>query len=450
MSLAHGAEPKTRMTADAGRLRVVALRVPLRPLEVILAAAEGDVVLWDPPEGPSVVGIGAAWSVRASGPDRFAVVRQEAAELWKRLAFTSPGEGAPAPRLLGGFAFTEGAADEGPWGLFGDAWFVLPEWTYFATDDEAWLLVAMPGDEDSGDRLQPGGDRFQRLVWALSSDAPPEDAGRALRLDEAVTDGPEAWAHQVEDIIHAIRSREVAKVVLSRRATVAFDRAPDLPGIAARLAGSGSTATRFVFRPGPAGAAAFVGATPELLVGLEGQRLWTEALAGTACVGEDEALIASAKDLAEHNFVVDEIRAALEPLTDEVVTADRPEVRRLRDLVHLVTPIEARPAAGVHVLDVVAALHPTPAVGGVPRTAALGWIEDREAHPRGWYAAPIGWFDAEGDGAFRVALRSALIDGRRAHLYAGAGIVEASEPMAEYRETELKLRTVLGAFEASR
>jgi menaquinone-specific isochorismate synthase len=442
MSIARNAEHEGLSRIEEDRLRIVALRVPRRPLEVILAAATGEVVLWDPPDGPSVVGIGTAWSVRASGPDRFATVRRRAAELWERVQVTADGD-ALEPRLLGGFAFSEGAADEGPWSQFGDAWFVLPRWTYFLTDREAWLLVALNGHEAST------GARFQRLVEAMAADAVVESGGRALRVSERAGDGPEAWTDQVADIVSAIRNREVAKVVLARRATVAFDREPDLAGIAARLVGSGRTATRFVMRPGGAGTPAFVGATPELLVGLRGRRLWTEALAGTASVGEGDALVASAKDLAEHAFVVDELRAALEPLTEHVVAAARPEVRRLRDLVHLATPIEARLTEGAHVLDVVAALHPTPAVGGVPRRAALDWIAEREVHPRGWYAAPIGWFDARGDGAFRVALRSALIDGRRAHLYAGAGIVEASEPLAEYRETELKLRTVLAAFEAA-
>jgi len=445
VSIARGPETERLPATAAGRVRVVALRVPRRPLEVILGAASGEAVLWDPPEGPSVVGIGSAWSVRADGPDRFVEVRRAASELWARMHVTTPDGGAPRPRLLGGFAFAEAAADEGPWGTFGDAWFVLPRWTYFLTDREAWLLVALTEHDDAA-----ASERFQRLVWALAADGEADEQGRALRVAEAADDGPEAWTQQVADIVGAIRTGDVAKVVLARRATVAFDRAPDLPGVAARLTGSGRTATRFVLRPGDAGTPVFVGATPELLVGLRGRRLWTEALAGTASVGEGEALEASTKDLAEHTFVVDEIRAALEPLTDQVETAAKPEVRKLRDLVHLATPIEARLGAGAHVLDVVAALHPTPAVGGVPRRAALGWIEDREAHPRGWYAAPIGWFDARGDGAFHVALRSALIDGRRAHLYAGAGIVEASEPLAEYAETELKLRTVLGAFEAGR
>ncbi len=446
MSIARGAETERLPTARPGGVRVVALRVPRRPLEVILAAASGEAILWDPPEGPSVVGIGAAWSARADGPDRFAAIREAAADLWSRLHLTTPDDAAPRPRLFGGFAFAEAAADDGPWSAFGDAWFVLPRWTYFLTETEAWLLVALTEEDDAA----AAGERFQRLVLALAADAETDTHGRALRIAQAATDGPEAWSEQVTDIVRAIRDGDVAKVVLARRATVAFDRAPDLPGVASRLTGSGRTATRFVLRPGATATPAFVGATPELLVGLRGRRLWTEALAGTASVGEGEALEASTKDLAEHTFVVDEIRAALEPLTDQVVTATKPEVRRLRDMVHLATPIEARLGAGAHVLDVVAALHPTPAVGGVPRRAALGWIEDREVHPRGWYAAPIGWFDARGDGAFHVALRSALIDGRRAHLYAGAGIVEGSEPLAEYAETELKLRTVLGAFEAAR
>jgi isochorismate synthase EntC len=115
-------------------------------------------------------------------------------------------------------------------------------------------------------------------------------------------------------------------------------------------------------------------------------------------------------------------------------------------VVHLLTPIHARLREPAHVLELVEKLHPTPAVGGVPRPEALSFIAEHEPDERGWYAGPIGWFDAAGDGEFAVALRSGLLDGPRAHLYVGAGIVLQSHAQSEFFETALKLRTLLLAL----
>ncbi len=123
-----------------------------------------------------------------------------------------------------------------------------------------------------------------------------------------------------------------------------------------------------------------------------------------------------------------------------------PVVRALRHVVHLHTPITGTLRHPVHVLELAARLHPTPAVGGTPTRAALDWIAAHETTPRGWYAAPVGWFDGDGDGELAVALRCGVLAGNRAHLWAGAGIVAGSDPDRELAETELKLRAMLGAL----
>ena len=124
----------------------------------------------------------------------------------------------------------------------------------------------------------------------------------------------------------------------------------------------------------------------------------------------------------------------------------RPEVRRLRHVLHLRTPIIARLHDPCHVLELVARLHPTPAVGGVPTEAALAWIREHEPDERGWYAGPVGWLDAEGDGSFAVALRSGVLEPGRVHLYAGNGIVRGSHAESELAETRLKLASLLAAL----
>jgi salicylate biosynthesis isochorismate synthase len=180
----------------------------------------------------------------------------------------------------------------------------------------------------------------------------------------------------------------------------------------------------------------------------------THALAGTIRRGatpDDDralgaALMVSAKERLEHALVVDAIRAALAPLSRELDVPDQPSLHRLPKLQHLSTPIRATLNAEATLLQVVAALHPTPAVAGHPRAPALDHIRAHEGFDRGWYAAPIGWIDAHGNGDFIVALRSALIAGGACRLFAGCGIVADSEPVNEYQETELKLSGMRAAI----
>lgn len=200
----------------------------------------------------------------------------------------------------------------------------------------------------------------------------------------------------------------------------------------------------------------FIGASPERLLRVSRGVLETEALAGSAPRGgsasEDAALAAgltrSEKDRREHEQVLADIRARLEPLVSELEATGAPQVRRLANVQHLLTPVRGLLRDGAHPLDVLAELHPTPAVGGAPRTAALAAIRELEGFPRGLYAGALGWLNARRGGEFFVGLRSALVDGRSARLYAGAGIVAGSTPEKEFAETELKFRAMLGAIGA--
>jgi isochorismate synthase EntC len=134
---------------------------------------------------------------------------------------------------------------------------------------------------------------------------------------------------------------------------------------------------------------------------------------------------------------------ALAPLCRSLDVAPAPEVRALRDVLHLCTPVRGQLARPLHLLQLAEALHPTPAVGGEPTAPALAWIAGHEQAPRGWYAGPVGWFDASGDGELAVAIRSGLVAGRKGYAWAGSGIVAESDPDAEYAETGVKQRALL-------
>jgi isochorismate synthase len=201
---------------------------------------------------------------------------------------------------------------------------------------------------------------------------------------------------------------------------------------------------------------AFVGASPERLVRLDGQMVQASSLAGSAARGASEqeddalaaALLTSEKDRAEHGAVRDALRAGLADLCDDVMASETPSLLTLRHVHHLHTPVSAVLRRGHSLIDVVARLHPTPAVGGTPRAAALEFIRRHEQLDRGWYAAPIGWMGRD-SGEFAVALRSAVIAGRDATLFAGCGIVAASDPDREFAESLVKLRPMQAALAAA-
>jgi menaquinone-specific isochorismate synthase len=182
--------------------------------------------------------------------------------------------------------------------------------------------------------------------------------------------------------------------------------------------------------------------------------LETEALAGSirrgAGASEDAALAAallrSDKDVREQRLVIEAIASRLAQLGLKPEFSAQPEVRRLANVQHLLTPVRAVLPAAVRLLDALAALHPTPAVGGTPQPAAVACIRGLEGFPRGLYAGALGWLNARGGGEFFVGLRSALVDGPRARLYAGAGIVAGSSPENEFAETELKFKAMQDAL----
>lgn len=253
----------------------------------------------------------------------------------------------------------------------------------------------------------------------------------------------EHWHDAVTAALEAIGRGELEKVVLARGVEIEADRPFDRRTVLARLRSQQPGC--FVYSGD-----AMVGASPELLVRRLGTTVESVPMAGTATASDAlavDALRASAKDAREHRPVVEAIVATLAPLCEHLDAVPEPEVAVFATIAHLVTPIRGSldtPAPDA--LTLALALHPTPAVGGAPRSAALETIARLEERPRGRYAGPVGWVDARGDGEWAVALRGATIEGARALLLAGAGIVAGSDPDAEWRETEAKLEPMVRAL----
>ena len=199
----------------------------------------------------------------------------------------------------------------------------------------------------------------------------------------------------------------------------------------------------------------FLGATPETLFRKRGLSIETHALAGTTRINDDPrtessrdvaALQGSQKDLDEHRLVVERICSELEPLTTRIDYSRTPSTRQVRNLIHLQTPISGALRPETRAFDLLAALHPTPAVGGFPAREAADWISRNEPLERGWYTGTVGWIDANGDSEMAVAIRCGVLTESRAYVFAGAGIVAASTAAAEYAETGGKMGPILRAL----
>jgi menaquinone-specific isochorismate synthase len=353
----------------------------------------------------------------------------------------------PAPVLaLGALPFDRGAA----------AALAVPHLTFGATNDgRAWCTVVATDRNSLPDSLGELTERLVTRVTEIEASRPDPDGDRHEIAAIVARSNDDEFEELVAEAITAIDAGELAKVVLARQVDVAMTGPIELPALLRRWSRLEPACTVFSV---PVTEGQFVGASPELLVARSEGRVRSRPLAGTtgSRPGDDPdlgsaALFDSSKDVTEHRLVVEAIAGALGPLSRDLDTPERPELVRLRSMTHLGTEISGTldtraDGSTPHVLEVLAALHPTPAVGGVPGAAARAMIERLEPVGRGPYAGPVGFVDAVGDGRWVVGIRSATVAGADARLAAGVGIVKGSDPRSERAETDLKFRSVLDAL----
>jgi salicylate biosynthesis isochorismate synthase len=421
---------------------------------VIASRAPGeDWFCFEQPErqGWALAALGCARRFEAAGDERFSQV----ARRWQATASAAcadPADGPPGAGLvaLGGFAFAPDGGTAAHWDRFASASLILPEVSLCRRAGETWLTLNLEvGPDDTESELtERARRRLDRVREAPLPLLDPSPTG-AYRVESAMP--PSHYEAAVARAVQRIRAGELQKVVLAREVDVHAPTEHD-PGAILDLLRQEFPAC-YVFAVGR-GEASFVAASPELLVRREGQRASTVALAGSIGRSADpsvddhlgERLLQSAKDREENAIVARRIARTLRPHAVWVTAAAEPVLVRVANIQHLAMPIRAQLARPMSVVELAGALHPTPAVGGEPRQEATAMIPALEGFDRGWYAGPVGWTDAAGDGEFCVALRCALLRGRLARLYAGCGIVRESDPAAELAETEVKLGALLPAL----
>lgn len=391
-----------------------------------------------------------------SGDDRFADVARRARALAENPVLAPGTTRAPRVRFYGGFSFRDGHVADGAWAGFSRARFVVPELELEGdASGDAWLRArarAEPGREN--DTLA----RLRHLAEAAraeltSSGEAPSREGQAVP-GEVATGERARWEEAVEGCLAAIREGRISKAVLARTLSVTLDRRIDPVDVVLHLWLANRGSHVFLFEPEPD--AALVGAAPETVATLRDGVFHATAVAGSIRRGRSPReqaelaakLLASDKDRAEQRIALDDMIARLSTVAQQIRSDPQPHVLTLARIQHLETEIRASVPAGVGVLDLLRILHPTPAVCGLPRDAALDVLAAGEPFERGWYAGPVGWFDAEGNGVFAPALRTGVARGSQWSLFAGAGIVEGSVPAAEWEETGIKFEPMLEALGA--
>ncbi|MDZ7778892.1 MAG: isochorismate synthase [Gemmatimonadota bacterium] len=449
-----------RRPSDIPRLATVTIPAPdLRPERFLARAAGASRGFWV--RGDRwVAHTGVAADVRVDrvcrAADRFAEVAGEARRLAANPVLAPGATRAPRIRFYGGFSFEEGHEAHGTWSGFPSARFIVPELELEGDGSgDAWLRararVEAEGDEAALRRLRHLAEATRAELAALgepSDGAPSEVPGHA-------SSGPRThWEDAVRTCLEAIRAGRVSKAVLARTLSVELDRPLDPADVVMQLWHANHGSHVFLFEPEPG--AALVGAAPETVATLRDGVFHATAVAGSIRRGSgprEQAelaaeLLASDKDREEQRIALDDMVARLGTVAHQVRSDPQPHVLTLSRIQHLETEIRASVPVGVGVLDLLRILHPTPAVCGLPRDAALAVLATGEPFERGWYSGPVGWFDPEGNGVFAPALRTGVGRGDQWELFAGAGIVEGSSPRSEWEETGIKFQPMLEALEA--
>ncbi len=432
---------------------------PLAYLEMYWKENEFQYYWEKPSEAFAIAAGGEIDMLTASGEDRFKEINKQFNNIRSSTAeYSEISHPYSGFFLLGGFSFFDHFTED-RWNSFAPALFTLPEWTIIK--DGKFSLVTFNVNLD---QFSSAKDLYQFLIRQRTNveenidhkltDRNIKEAKIKANASLPVSKfNHQRWVQSVAKAKQLITENKFDKIVLAR--SVSIPRSNDVTAtqLVNKLRKQYSNCYNFLLHA-PSGDT-FLGSTPERLISARNRLLLTEALAGSIGRGDtatedtilEKQLSGNTKDRDEHNFVIKDIEERLQPFVQNLKRQENPEVKKLSNVQHLYTPIRAHLHPNSNIFEVVKQLHPTPAVGGYPWSNAAPYINKLENFERGMYAGPIGWINGKGNLEFAVAIRSALFTQNYAHLFAGCGIVEDSDPQTEWEETNLKLRPLLSALQ---
>jgi isochorismate synthase len=403
---------------------------------------------WASPKAArEMIAIGVASDLGTPLDDRWATMGAAWANLCRDGILTGGAPNETGPLLIGGGSYYEESSAYMP-----NAAFWVPELQFIMDDDKSVNLTVNIICDARDDEVRLARRLDDTIQRAMSWRTPARCyAARLTRFEQIPPFN--VWSRQVAQILSGINDGLFQKVVLARTFEIGVEGSLDVPLALERLARKQSQAIIFAICLDKS---AFLGATPELLARVDGTTVRTIALAGSARRGRNPTedaqigrwLQANPKEKHEHSLVAQYIIRTLSRICLDVSADAAPRLVKYPNIQHLATNIVGRlsTASPAKAFNIVAALHPTPAVGGMPHDAALDWQRTHEGIDRGWYAGPIGWVDTNGNAEFAVAIRSAFVGQKTAVVYAGCGIVKGSDPSAEYAETQIKAEPMLSAL----
>jgi len=411
----------------------------------------GERFYWkDPSDQIFMSGLGICQHIHDNqNSDRFFHVEK----MWKRIIengiiFNAFQEAGTGPLMFGGFSFDPEKKKTPLWSKFSDAIFHIPKFLLSKVNNQHYLTTNVLCTENDDFSLAEKVFLERQQILSLVSQQMGIQEAAIIKKEEV---NPEKWKETVKELVSHLKNGELKKAVLARELRLYFNDDVSVEGVLKRLLTEQRESYTFAFE---SNGDCFLGASPERLVKKEGKNLYSTCLAGSIARGkteeEDErlgqALLGDDKNLTEHRFVVEMIKEAMEQVCEKVQLPDHPVLLKMRDIQHLYTPVVGVSKNQSSLFQLVDLLHPTPALGGFPKQDAVKMIREIEELDRGLYGAPVGWIDHNGNGEFAVAIRSALIQGNEASLFAGCGIISDSDADSEYNETKVKFKPMLSAL----
>lgn len=357
------------------------------------------------------------------------------------------------PLLFGGMKFSpEGNSNISIWSDYADSDWFIPKILLVEKENKQFLVFNFIYEKKSQEQSFQTLEEYYNQFTGFNNDYSIKPGNEFVKFSNLKNETERIeWLQKVNAALNEIAEGDYSKVVLSRRVELTLSNQPDLYKKLQSLTNDYPRCYIFAYRKNES---IFFGASPEKLAKIEDGWVEADALAGSTQRGktqhEDDQLanelLSSKKNLSEQNAVVEFITNSFSGFAEEIVYEEKPIIRKLSNIQHLWTPIKAKLKPGHTIFSILKDIHPTPAICGVPWSGALDFIKTTEGYNRGLYAGIVGWFNFDEHGEFAVSIRSGLLKNNKLYAFAGCGIVEGSDPEAEFEETELKLKPILSLF----
>ena len=405
-----------------------------------------------PADNFKIIGLDEVVAISENGDGRFAITDKKIKE-WKN-SFYNNWDTIPVKRIplfLGGMKFTTEHNDD-DWQDFNDSTWFIPEIIIIEENSQQYLFFNFMLQNSNKEQLIK---RLQAKLEKLFTFNDQKESAHSIKILKSEGDSPKdkkKWKQLVSDGLNKISENQIEKIVFSRKVGLYLSNEPDFNLIMEKLKSNYPECYSFIYHHGKS---TFFGASPEKLAKFSDGKIEIDALAGSAPRGNspdedldlEQNLLHDKKNLNEHNLVISHIKSVLSNLTQNLLVENHCSIKKLANIQHIWSRIVATLSPDSSMIYLLKELYPTPAICGFPKESALHFIKKMEGYKRGLYAGIIGWFNLKEEGEFAVAIRSALYSNNKLTAFAGCGIVEDSNPEAEFKETELKLKPIMSLFQ---